>query len=120
MDSLPPPDERSAKLVDLRKYRGGRWRPDWLQACIRNAKGDPIPNLANALTAMRADPTLRSIVASGVTIGLTVGEGVETCLSARQLGLRPAWALGSVRAIRTFPVLSGIEALTILEETDDG
>ena len=49
------------------------------------------------------------------------------CMSARaskpapaagQLGLRPCWALGSKGAIGAFPVLSGIEALTILAEPD--
>jgi len=56
-----------------------------------------------------------------VTTGLTIGEGIETCLAARQLGLRPVWAVGSAGAIRAFPVLSGVEALTILGETgDDG
>ena len=42
-----------------------------------------------------------------------VGEGVETCLAARQLGLRPAWALGSLSQIANFPVLAGIESLTL-------
>lgn len=51
-----------------------------------------------------------------VTMGLVVGEGIETTLTARQLGFRPAWALGSVGAIAAFSVLSGIEALTILAE----
>jgi putative DNA primase/helicase len=50
--------------------------------------------------------------------GLTIGEGFETCLTARALGLRPVWALGSVSAIGDFPVLGGIDALTILGETD--
>jgi putative DNA primase/helicase len=50
--------------------------------------------------------------------GLTVGEGFETCLTARALGLRPVWALGSASAIGDFPVLGGIDALTILAETD--
>jgi putative DNA primase/helicase len=50
--------------------------------------------------------------------GLTVGEGFESCLTARALGLRPVWALGSVSAIGDFPVLGGIDALTILGETD--
>lgn len=54
-----------------------------------------------------------------VTLGLTLGEGIETCLSAWLLGLRPVWALGSVDAIRTFDVLPGIEGLTLLEETGD-
>jgi putative DNA primase/helicase len=49
-------------------------------------------------------------------MGLVVGEGIETTLTARQLGFRPAWALGSVGAIAAFSVLSGIEALTILAE----
>jgi predicted P-loop ATPase len=35
----------------------------WLAACITNTKGEPLPVLANALTAMRADPLLRDIVA---------------------------------------------------------
>jgi putative DNA primase/helicase len=53
-----------------------------------------------------------------VTTGLTIGEGIETCLAARQLGFRPVWALGSADAIGRFPVLNGIEALTLLEEGD--
>jgi hypothetical protein len=52
-----------------------------------------------------------------VTKGLVIGEGIETCLAARQrLGLRPVWALGSAGGIATFPVLPGIEELTILTE----
>jgi hypothetical protein len=54
-----------------------------------------------------------------VTMGLFVGEGSETCLAARQIGLRPAWALGSAGAISSFPVLSGIDALSLLREHDD-
>jgi hypothetical protein len=50
--------------------------------------------------------------------GLHIGEGVETCMSARQLGLRPAWALGSAGAVEAFHVLGGIESLTLLAEHD--
>ena len=53
-----------------------------------------------------------------VTFGLTIGEGVETCLAARQLGFSPVWAVASAGAIRAFPVVAGIDALTILEEAD--
>jgi hypothetical protein len=53
-----------------------------------------------------------------VTYGLTIGEGIETTLAARQLGFKPAWATGSVGTMGTFPVLSGIEALTLLAEAD--
>ena len=51
--------------------------------------------------------------------GLHVGEGIETCLSARQLGLKPCWALGSDRGLASFPLLSGIKALSILREHDE-
>jgi putative DNA primase/helicase len=53
-----------------------------------------------------------------VTGGLHIGEGIETCLSARQLGLKPTWALGSKGEIAKLPALSGIECLTILAEPD--
>jgi hypothetical protein len=48
---------------------------------------------------------------------LHVGEGVETCLAARQLGHTPAWALGSAGAIAHFPVIDGVNMLRILGET---
>jgi putative DNA primase/helicase len=48
---------------------------------------------------------------------LVIGEGVETCMAARELGFLPAWALGSVGQISSFPVIDGIKTLTILGET---
>jgi hypothetical protein len=53
-----------------------------------------------------------------VTIGLIIGEGLETTLAAMVFGLAPAWAPAG--GIGKFPVLPGIEALTILAEADDG
>ena len=55
-----------------------------------------------------------------VTAGLHVGEGVETCMAARQYDLRPCWALGSTVAIAKFTPLAGVEVLTILVENDGG
>lgn len=55
-----------------------------------------------------------------VTIGLTIGEGFETGLAARLAGFRPVWATGSAGSINNFPVLAGVEALTILGEVGDG
>jgi len=56
-----------------------------------------------------------------VTMGLSIGEGLETCLSARIFGFKPVWAVGSAGAIETFPVLAGVEALTLFREwLDDG
>jgi putative DNA primase/helicase len=34
------------------------------------------------------------------------------------IGLRPSWALGSAGAIAGFPVLSGVECLSLLREHD--
>jgi phage/plasmid primase-like uncharacterized protein len=59
-----------------------------------------------------------------VTHGLVVGEGVETVLAAattithHNAMLRPAWACGCDDTLRHFPVLPGIEHLTILADND--
>jgi hypothetical protein len=49
---------------------------------------------------------------------LAVGEGVETCVAADQLGIFPVWALGSSGAITHFPVLLGVRKLRLLGEND--
>jgi len=54
-----------------------------------------------------------------VTHALTIGEGIETSLAARQLDCRPVWALGSAIAIQAFPLVAGIETLCILAENDE-
>ena len=55
-----------------------------------------------------------------MTIGLHIGEGVETCLAAWIAGFRPVWALGSANAIAVFPLVPGVEAITVLGEVNDG
>jgi putative DNA primase/helicase len=54
-----------------------------------------------------------------VTMGLTIGEGVESVLSGMAIGFGPAWALGDAQNVRDFPVLCGIECLTILVDNDE-
>jgi putative DNA primase/helicase len=54
-----------------------------------------------------------------VTQGLAVGEGLETVLSAMQLGFSPAWALGDAGNVRDFPLLSGIDCITIIVDNDE-
>jgi putative DNA primase/helicase len=61
-------------------------------------------------TAIKLDP---------VGDKLAIGEGVETCMAARQLGFKPAWALGSVGAISFFPLIDGVKQLVILGEPGD-
>jgi putative DNA primase/helicase len=48
---------------------------------------------------------------------LAIGEGIETSMAARQLGIKPTWALGSTGTIAGFPVIDGVNKLTILGET---
>lgn len=54
------------------------------------------------------------------TVGkdLVIGEGIESCLSARQIGLSPVWSLISTANIGALPVLDGVSRLTVLAEVD--
>jgi hypothetical protein len=55
----------------------------------------------------------------GTSLGLA--EGIETSLAVMQgFGWRPVWAAASAGGIARFPVLPGIEALTIFADADDG
>lgn len=57
---------------------------------------------------------------SEVTTGLGLAEGIETSLSIIQAaGWSPVWAAGNAGAISAFPVLRGIEALTIFADGDE-
>jgi hypothetical protein len=56
---------------------------------------------------------------SEVTTGLGLSEGIETGLSIIQVGQwSPVWAAGNAGAIAAFPVLRGVEALTIFADGD--
>jgi hypothetical protein len=50
-----------------------------------------------------------------VTLGLSIAEGIETCLA---VPFRPVWACMSAGNIASLPVLSGIEALTVFADND--
>ncbi len=101
-----------------------------LIACMRAIDGDAITGVHRTRLSSegcKLDRRMLGIVAGAaikldadgdVTYGLHVGEGAETVLAAQQLGFRPAWALGSAGAIATFPVLHGVECLTLLAEND--
>jgi Toprim domain len=60
-----------------------------------------------------------------VATTLIIGEGVETCMAARQcmatgdIERAPVWVLGSVGAISFFPVLDGVKRLIILGESGE-
>jgi hypothetical protein len=54
-----------------------------------------------------------------VTEGLGICEGIEDGLALLLSGWAPVWAASCAGAIETFPVLSGIEVLTIFADNDD-
>jgi putative DNA primase/helicase len=54
-----------------------------------------------------------------VELGLGIAEGIETALSVLQAGWAPIWALGSAGGIERFPVLDGVEALSIFADADE-
>jgi hypothetical protein len=63
---------------------------------------------------------VRLVPDEDVTIGLGLAEGIETALAVKQrFGWAPVWAAASAGGIARFPVLLGIEALTIFADADD-
>jgi hypothetical protein len=56
---------------------------------------------------------------SEVTMGLGITEGVEDGLAVLLSGWSPVWAATSAGAIARFPVLAGIDALTIFADADE-
>ena len=92
---------------------------DTLQAIHRTALTSDGEKIGRKMLGPVAGAAIKIDVDHDVERGLTIGEGFETCLAAWTLGFRPVWALGSADAIGKFPVLSGIDALTVLAETDD-
>jgi putative DNA primase/helicase len=53
--------------------------------------------------------------------GLLIGEGIETVLSASKLlQFKPVWSLIDKNGLAKFPVLSGIESVTIAVDNDPG
>jgi putative DNA primase/helicase len=54
----------------------------------------------------------------GVLLGLHLAEGLETALAAMAKGFRPVWSTGSAGIMAAFPVLLGVEAVTLFADND--
>jgi hypothetical protein len=50
---------------------------------------------------------------------ICIGEGIETCLSAMQLGLGPAWACLSTSGLKRVHLPDQVRRVTILADSDD-
>jgi putative DNA primase/helicase len=119
--ACPWKDEQSGEMV----------RVQAMIAAMRNIHTNEITGAhVTALTtdAKKIDRRMRGIAAGAaikltadedVTIGLHIGEGIETCLTALQIGFVPVWAMASVGSIASFPELAGIECLTLLAEAGE-
>jgi putative DNA primase/helicase len=59
-----------------------------------------------------------AIMLDPIGSSLAIGEGIETCMAVRQLGIKPTWALGSTGSIAGFPIIDSIKRLTIIGEID--
>jgi hypothetical protein len=53
-----------------------------------------------------------------VGTGLHVCEGIESALSAMMMSFCPMWAAGSTAQLAAFPVIAGIECLTVIADND--
>jgi Toprim domain/CHC2 zinc finger len=53
-----------------------------------------------------------------VETGLHGCEGLESALSAMMMSFVPMWAFGSTATMEAFPVLAGVECLTIIADND--
>ena len=127
---LPP--ELSGTV--LRFHPACPWEKDRVP-CLIAAFTDFASDAVKAIHRIRVDQPQRwpktdrkmlgPVAGSAVKLGplgesLVVGEGVETSLAARQLGLSPVWALGSAANIETFAPVTGVDTLVILGENDGG
>jgi len=94
-----------AGLINVYLQRGGRDR-------LRDPKGKTSWGRAAGSAVMLSafdEPTL----------GLTICEGVETGISLLLADLAPVWCCGGAGNLAAFPVLGGIEALTIAADADE-
>ena len=76
-------------------------------------KRDPKPLMLGKQGVARLSPD------EDVTQGLGITEGVEDALAVLLSGWAPVWAATSAGAITSFPVLGGIEALTIFRDDNE-
>ncbi len=54
-----------------------------------------------------------------VVSGLAIAEGIENAIAVQNLGWRAVWAVLSAGGMQAFPVLPGVECLTIFVDVDD-
>jgi len=135
--------ERRGIDINAAPNQGGlRWHPKspWENAskpCALGRYTTAIGNASRGIWRRPIDgskpkalgPTAECVIRlwpdDAVEVGLVLGEGVETTLAAatriehRGTLLQPAWAAGSAGGMARFPVLPGVQALTLLVDNDE-
>jgi hypothetical protein len=107
-----------ALLCALRDARSGAQcgiiniylRPDG-SGRLHDKKGKTVTGRAGGAVVMLSD-------FDEPTAGLILCEGVETGIALWQNEIRPIWACGAAGTLAKFPVMLGIEALTIAADAD--
>jgi putative DNA primase/helicase len=79
---------------------------------LRDLKGKTVTSRARGAVVMLS-------AFDDVTTGMTMCEGVETGIALFQSEQRPVWACGGAGSLATFPILRGIETLTIAADQDE-
>jgi hypothetical protein len=79
----------------------------------------PIAKPRRLLKDHRSDGIVRLWPDDAVTLGLAIGEGIETCLAAVRYGLTPVWSALTAGNLAAFPVLAGLEGLHIVTDHDE-
>jgi hypothetical protein len=93
--------------------------PCGLHRTFLNSDGTKISHGEKKMTLGNCGP-IRLVPDEEVTLGIGIAEGIETSLAIMQrAGWQPVWAAGSAGGIAKFPVLHGIESLTIFPDADD-
>lgn len=81
-----------------------------------SGKADIVP--AKMMLGRAAGSVVKLTPNEDVTIGLGLSEGIEDGLAIINSGWRPVWACLSAGGMASFPVLKGIEALTVFCDAD--
>ncbi len=106
-----------ALITDIRSCKPLSLHRTWIGASHPGSKA-PIDRPRLLLKGHRKrDGVIRLWPDEEVISGLALGEGIETMLAAAR-GFRPAWATIDAGNLAAFPVLPGIDAITIFADHD--
>lgn len=135
--ALPPAGEEAIRFLPDAVHWPSRTRHPAMLALITDAVTDEKMSLH--LTFLRPDGSgkaaiekpklllpghqkaggvIRLCLDEEVTLGLGLAEGIETTLSVVASGWSPAWAAVDAGNMRGFPVLAGVEALSLFSDRD--